>query len=442
MAMAVRDVLRGAALSTTWGPTLSTPLALSISTLRAFPTFNQHPVSVASTLSPTQKKVLVPIGLGSEEIEAVVIVDILRRAGADVLVASVEQNLQIEASRRVKLVADAHISSCDGKDFDLIALPGGMPGSARLQECELLRKMTIDQVDQEKLVGAICAAPAVALQEWGVLEGRKATCHPGFVDKMSPTFTTNARVQTDGCVTTSQGPGTVFEFALTFVERLYGEEKYEEVSKPLVLGSRSRQEPLKDEFNFRKWKAFGIPRVLVPIANGSEEMEAVIIIDVLRRAGMSVVVASVEHDLQVEASRRVKIVADKLIQDVENSSYDIVVLPGGMPGSERLRDCMALQKILQKQVEEKKPVGAICAAPAVVLEANGWLKGKKATCHPAFAEKLSNKSAVESRVVLDGYNITSRGPGTAMEFALCIVEKFLGKNRAMNVAKAIVFQYL
>eukprot|EP00250_Pteridium_aquilinum_P004016 c1426_g1_i1 orf=63-1418(+) len=450
MAMAARDFLTGSLL--TWRPMLLPPSASSISTLRAFPTSRQLHLSivpaasptqkmVASTTSPTQKKVLVPIAFGSEEIEVVVIVDILRRAGADVLVASVEDDLQTELSRRVKLVADTHISSCDEKDFDLIALPGGMPGSARLQGCQLLKKMIIDQADEEKLVGAISMSPALALQEWGVLHARQVTCHPGFVDKMSPTFITNARVQTDGCVTTSQGPGTAFDFALSFVEQLYGEEKYKEVLEPLVLGSRSRQESSKNEFNSQNWKATGNPRVLVPIANGSEEMEAIIIIDVLRRANMNIVVASVEQDLQIEASRRVKIVADKHIEDVEDVDYDIIVLPGGMPGAERLRDCATLQRILRKQVKDRRPVGAICAAPAVILEANGWLKGKKATCHPAFVKKLSSKRVAKSRVVIDGYHITSQGPGTAIEFALCIVEKFFGKDRALNIARALVFEY-
>lgn len=398
--------------------------------------------SVAAAASPvSQKKVLVPVGFGTEEIEAVVIVDILRRAGADVLVASVEQDLQIEASRRVKLVADDKLESCDGKTFDLIALPGGMPGSSRLRDCARLKNLTIAQAEQGKLVGAICAAPAVVLQEWGLLEGRKATCHPSFIDKLRSSVTVGSRVQKDGHITTSRGPGTAMDFALALVEQLYGKEKYDEVFKPLVLRSKTGSEPVKENFNPQDWKASGAPRVLVPIANGSEEMEAVIIIDVLRRAGMSVVVASVENDLQIEASRKVNIVADKLIQDVQGSSFDLIVLPGGMPGAERLRDCEALKGLLKKQAEEKRAFGAICAAPAVVLEAYGLLKEKKATCHPAFVGKLSDQSVVETRVVVDGLSITSRGPGTAMEFALSIVEKYFGEERAVSIAEAMVFQY-
>ncbi|KAI5069550.1 hypothetical protein GOP47_0015851 [Adiantum capillus-veneris] len=444
MAMATSSSF-GASLSrvSTWKPTFSARLASQKSTLRLFPISSEMHLSSGPVVSasPPQKKVLVPIGFGNEEIEVVVLVDILRRAGADVLVASVEEKLQVEFSRRVKMVADTHISSCDEEKFDLIALPGGMPGSARLQECQLLKKMTIEQAEQQKLVGAISTSPAFPLLEWGVLEARMATCHPGFTDKLSPTFMTKAKVQTDGCVTTSRGPGTVFDFALSFVEQLYGEEKRNEVLKPLVLPSRNQQETLKSEFNPLNWKAAAVPQVLVPVATGSEEMEAIIIIDVLRRANMKVVVASVEEDLQIEASRKVRIVADKRIEDVKDSCFDIIVLPGGMPGAEKLHNCKTLKKILQRQVKEQRPIGAICAAPAVILEANGWLKGKKATCHPTFAEKLSKRRLVKSRVVLDGYTITSQGPGTAMEFALCIVDKFFGKERARNIANGLVFEY-
>lgn len=397
--------------------------------------------TAAASIPSPSKKVLVPIGYGTEEIEATVIVDILRRAGADVLVASVEQDLQVEASRRVKFIADDTIESCDDKDFDLIALPGGMPGSSRLRDSVPLKKITVAQSGKQKLVAAICAAPAVVLQEWGLLEGRKATCHPSFIDKLSSSLTVGSKVQRDGHITTSRGPGTIMDFALALVEQLYGKEKYEEVYKPLVLQSKTGKESSKEIFNEQDWKASGSPHVLVPIANGSEEMEAVIIIDILRRAGMRVVVASVENALQVEASRKVRLVADKLIADVKDTSFDLIVLPGGMPGAERLRDSEVLKSLLVKQAADKRALGAICAAPAVVLEAHGLLKEKKATCHPAFVGKLSDQSAAEVRVVIDGQIITSRGPGTAMEFALSVVELYHGEEKAESIAEGMVFQY-
>ncbi|BDA44766.1 Protein/nucleic acid deglycase DJ-1 [Coccomyxa sp. Obi] len=182
----------------------------------------------------------------------------------------------------------------------------------------------------------------------------------------------------------------------------------------------------------------GAKSVLVPVASGSEEMEAVVIIDVLRRAGADVTVASVEDSLQVEMSRKVKIVADKLIADVSGESYDLIALPGGMPGAERLRDSAALVQILDEQIKSGKLWSAICASPAVVFEGKGWLQGKKATAHPAFSDKLADQSEVPSRVVVDGNLITSRGPGTAFEFALTLVEKLYGKEKADEVAGPMV----
>lgn len=105
--------------------------------------------------------------------EAVIIVDVLRRAGADVTVASVEPQLQIEASSGTKLVADTSISTCSDQVFDLVALPGGMPGSARLRDCEVLQKIMSKQAEEKRLYGAICAAPAVTLKPWGLLKKKQ-----------------------------------------------------------------------------------------------------------------------------------------------------------------------------------------------------------------------------------------------------------------------------
>jgi 4-methyl-5(b-hydroxyethyl)-thiazole monophosphate biosynthesis len=174
-------------------------------------------------------------------------------------------------------------------------------------------------------------------------------------------------------------------------------------------------------------------KALVPIANGTEEIEAVCIIDVLRRADIEVTVASVETTCQVMASRKTGLVADKVIGECENEIYDLIVLPGGMPGAEHLGDSETLIALLQAQRESGRLYGAICAAPVVVLQAHGLLKGRKATCHPSFARQLENDEAVAQRVVVDGNCITSRGPGTAIEFALALVEASYGADLAQEI---------
>nr|ACJ85544.1 unknown [Medicago truncatula] len=193
------------------------------------------------------------------------------------------------------------------------------------------------------------------------------------------------------------------------------------------------------ELNSVQWTFDNPPKILVPIANGTEEMEAVIIVDILRRAKANVVVASVEDKLEIEASRKVKLQADVLLDEAAKTSYDLIVLPGGIGGAQAFANSETLVNLLKKQRESNKYYGAICASPALALEPHGLLKGKKATGFPAMCSKLSDQSEVENRVVIDGNLITSRGPGTSIEFALVIVEKLFGRKLALEIANATVF---
>lgn len=184
--------------------------------------------------------------------------------------------------------------------------------------------------------------------------------------------------------------------------------------------------------------AAGQKAVLVPIGTGTEEMEAVITIDVLRRAGAAVTVASVENSLEVTCSRGVKLVADQLISEAAAQQYDLIACPGGMPGAERLRDSSTLSQLVKQQQAAGKLYAAICATPAVFFESQGILDGRKATAHPAFSDKLSNQEAVQQRVVVDGKLTTSRGPGTAFEFALALVKQLYGDDKVKEVAGPMV----
>lgn len=178
--------------------------------------------------------------------------------------------------------------------------------------------------------------------------------------------------------------------------------------------------------------------VLIPISDGVEELEAVTIIDVLRRAGAAVTVASVGDDLAVVASRGTKLVADAPIEVCVRNNYDLVVLPGGMPGAEHLRDCPEVVEILKRQRCHGGFYGAICAAPAVVLAHHGLLEGKKATCYPSMLSELGEGAVADQNVVIDGKCITSKGPGTAMEFALTLVELIYDKQTRDKVAAGML----
>lgn len=177
--------------------------------------------------------------------------------------------------------------------------------------------------------------------------------------------------------------------------------------------------------------------VLVPIANGSEELEAITIVDVLRRAEANVTLASIEEGTEITASRQTRIVADCLLSDCIDQEFDLIAIPGGMPGADRLSQCKMLIDKLREQAQGDKYYSAICAAPEVVLARNGLLEGRKATGHPMFRSALDVPDE-SSPVVIDGNCVTSQGAGTALEFSLTLVESLFGAERRQTVAESLV----
>lgn len=180
---------------------------------------------------------------------------------------------------------------------------------------------------------------------------------------------------------------------------------------------------------------------VILLADGAEEMEAVITIDVLRRGGVNVVVAGVNGSGPVKCSREVVLVPDMSLEEaITKGPYDAVVLPGGLKGAETLGASPMVKELLVKQQNDRKVVGAICAAPAVSLTSHGIGEGKKITCYPALKDKFdSNKyTHVDSKVVVDGELVTSQGPGTAFDFGLALVEKLMGKEKAEATAKPML----
>ncbi|KAL9190845.1 hypothetical protein ACHAXT_000551 [Thalassiosira profunda] len=180
-------------------------------------------------------------------------------------------------------------------------------------------------------------------------------------------------------------------------------------------------------------------RVLVPIADDSEEIETTCITDTLTRFGAEVVVASVKSggELVCKMSRGVKMMADIPIDDATGQEWDLVALPGGMPGAEHLRDSAPLISILEKQKESGKLYGAICAAPAVVLASKG-LVGEGATCYPAPGLLGKMSSPVGDDVVVQGNVVTSKGPGTALKFAVKLGEQLYGAEKAKAIANEML----
>jgi len=179
-------------------------------------------------------------------------------------------------------------------------------------------------------------------------------------------------------------------------------------------------------------------RALITLADGVEDLECVTLIDVLRRAEVEVVVASVEGRRMVTCARGTRLTADAMLVDVLAQDFDLIVLPGGMPGAQRLAEHEPLAERVRQQARAGLLFAAICAAPALALQGYGVLKQRRMTCYPAFSDRLSGCSFVDQPVVVDGNCITSQGPGTALEFALTLVEQLAGKGVRKQVAEAML----
>lgn len=166
-----------------------------------------------------KKRVLVVLAEGFEEIEAVTPMDILRRAGVEVVVASVGK-LEVKGAHGIVVRADVLIENVEDLP-DAVVLPGGMPGASNLNDSPAVISLLRRMKEKDKIIAAICASPGLALASSGVLDGKKATCYPGFEKGFGPKTTfVRDRVVTDGKVITSRGPGTAFEFSLELVRQL------------------------------------------------------------------------------------------------------------------------------------------------------------------------------------------------------------------------------
>lgn len=179
-------------------------------------------------------------------------------------------------------------------------------------------------------------------------------------------------------------------------------------------------------------------RALISLADGVEDIECVTLIDVLRRAEVEVVVASIEGRRMITCARGTRLTADTMLVDVLAQEFDLIVLPGGMPGAQHLAEHEPLAEKVREQAKAGKLFAAICAAPALALQQYGVLKQRRMTCYPAFSDRLSGCTFVDQPVVVDGNCITSQGPGTAMEFALTLVEQLQGKGKRREVAEAML----
>lgn len=177
-------------------------------------------------------------------------------------------------------------------------------------------------------------------------------------------------------------------------------------------------------------------KVIMLFANGFEESEALVTADVLMRAGATVELVSVEDTLQVESSHGIRLLAQKLISEVDGDDMDALVLPGGMPGAETLANSFVVKSLIDKAVAKGIHVCAICAAP-YILGQMGLLDGRNVACYPGFEKYMPSANITGEKVEVDDIFITAQGMGVSLEFGLTIAEKLFGADCADKIAEQI-----
>lgn len=178
-------------------------------------------------------------------------------------------------------------------------------------------------------------------------------------------------------------------------------------------------------------------RAMILLGNGYEEIEALTVVDYLRRAEIPIDMVSITGSLETLGDHQIQIKADRLFEEIDPSEYDAVITPGGGPGSKMLASHEGVLSVLKSFYEDGKIVASICASP-IALNASGVAKHIKGTCYPGFESQVQFQSFSEQLVERDGNVITSRGPATAVYFALTIIEALAGKERAKKVENAIL----
>lgn len=180
-------------------------------------------------------------------------------------------------------------------------------------------------------------------------------------------------------------------------------------------------------------------KIFVLLANGFEESEAIVPIDIFRRAGYEVKTISITEEREVTSSRNITVIADDVFKNVDFSSMDMLFLPGGMPGTKNLNESNDVISLVKESFVKDKYIAAICAAPSVLGKA-GILKSKKATVYPGWEDKLTGATIEKKGVVVDGKIITARAMGVALDMALKIVEIISGEKEKEKLREAILYQ--
>lgn len=174
------------------------------------------------------------------------------------------------------------------------------------------------------------------------------------------------------------------------------------------------------------------------LADGFEEIEALTVLDLLRRADVPVQSVSIKTDKQVMGAHKIPVIADLLLEEVQYESIEGIILPGGMPGTTNLSKCKVLLELLKNAHADEKWIGAICAAPSILGDL-GILEGRRAVCYPGFESKLRGATIGDDAVIRDGHIVTSKAAGTAVDFSLKLIKHLKSKEDSINIKRAILY---
>ena len=180
-------------------------------------------------------------------------------------------------------------------------------------------------------------------------------------------------------------------------------------------------------------------KVYIFLADGFEDIEGLTVVDLMRRAGITAETVSIKKTREITTSHGIEMKTDRIFQETDFSDADMLVLPGGMPGTRYLGEFAPLTELLTEYYNKNRKIAAICAAPSVFAKL-GFLKGRKATSYPSFMDQLEGAETCEEPVVVDGNVTTSRGLGTAIPFALCLIAQLVGEEKASEIAESIVYK--
>lgn len=180
-------------------------------------------------------------------------------------------------------------------------------------------------------------------------------------------------------------------------------------------------------------------KVYIFLADGFEDIEGLTVVDLMRRAGITVDTVSIKETREITTSHGIEMKTDRIFKETDFSDAQMLVLPGGMPGTKYLEEYKPLTELLTEVYNKNGKIAAICAAPSIFAKL-GFLENRSATSYPSFMDKLNGANTCENPVVVDGNVTTSRGLGTAIPFALCLIAQLAGEDKAAEVAESIIYK--